>query len=64
MLMYVPATTPVKAGDSLRVTLGSVARPEFAELNYHPMDAAIVRVDRKPLTSLGQLAIGVRFMQA
>ena len=62
MLMYVPAATPLRAGDSVRVTLGSVGRPEFANLGDRPLDATVVRVDRKAMLNIGHVAVGVRFM--
>ena len=64
MKMYVPAATPVRAGDSVRVVLGALDRPEFAGLGETPLGASIVRVDRRALLSDGHLAVGVRFMGA
>ena len=32
MLMYVPAGVPIRPGDPVRLTLGGVGRPEFADL--------------------------------
>ncbi len=61
MLMYVPASTPVQPGDSLRVQLGSMNRPEFAELGAAPVEASIARVNRQSLLDVGYLAVGVRF---
>ena len=64
MMMYAPATSPVRPGDSIRVTVGSVSRPEFASLGERPIDATIVRVDRKALLHLGHIAVGLRFLNA
>ena len=64
MLMFVPTAAPLKAGDSLRLTLGAVSRPEFSELGDGPMDASVVRVDRQALLRAGQLAVAVRFLGA
>jgi len=64
MLMYVPAATPVQPGHPVRVTVGSVSRPEFAGLSERPVDATIVRVNRQALLSAGHLAVGLRFAHA
>jgi len=61
MLMYVPATTPVQPGQPIRLSMGSIDRPEFSGLGDGPIDATIVRVDRMPLLSKGHIAVGVRF---
>ena len=63
MMMYVPATTPVKSGDTLRLTLGNVGRPEFADLDHQPCEASVVRVDRKSILLTGHLGLGLRFAQ-
>jgi len=64
MKMYVPAATPVQPGQPIRLSLGSVGRPEFSRLGRGPLDATIVRVDRKALIDEGDLAVGVRFAEA
>ena len=64
MLMYVPATTPLQPGHSIRLSLASVNRPEFANLGDSPVEATIVRVDRQALLQAGHLAVGLRFAQA
>ncbi|GAF86064.1 unnamed protein product, partial [marine sediment metagenome] len=46
MLMYVPVATPVKVGQPLRLSVGSVNRPEFASLSKGPVPGSVVRVDR------------------
>jgi len=63
MLLHVPATTPLQPGHSIRLSLASVTRPEFANLGDNPVDATVVRVDRQALLQAGHLAIGVRFAQ-
>lgn len=63
MLMYVPVGTPVAAGQPIRMTLGSHDRPEFAGLSERPLDATIVRVDRKKIVEVGHVPVGVRFAE-
>ena len=60
--MLIPARTPVKAGDSLQVRVGAMDRPEFAALSDKPVDASVVRVDRRALLTAGHLAVGVKFI--
>jgi len=62
--MYVPAATPVQPGQPIRLSLAGVPGPEFARLGRGPMDATIVRVDRRAMIDEGDLAVGVRFAQA
>lgn len=62
-LMYVPATTPVRVGQTIRVDVGGIP-PQFADLGQGPVEATIVRVDRGKFASKGQVAIGVRFAGA
>ena len=62
--MYVPVATPVKVGQPLRLSVGSVNRPEFAALSEKPVAGAIVRVDRHCLLEEGYVAVGVRFTEA
>ena len=64
MLMYVPAGAPMQPGHPIRLTLGGVNRPEFANMASRPVDATIVRVNRHNLLTNGYLAIGVKFAQA
>jgi len=64
MLMYVPVATPVKVGQPLRLSVGSVNRPEFAALSKGPVAGAIVRVDRHCLLEEGYVAVGLRFTEA
>ena len=61
MLMYLPASVPVARGHAIRVTIGSHARPELAELSNRPLDATVVRVDRRKVVNLGHLPVGIRF---
>ena len=60
--MFVPARTPVKAGDSLQVRVGAMDRPEFALLSDRPVDASVVRVDRQAFLTRGDVAVGVKFI--
>lgn len=62
MLMYVPISAPVAPGHTIRINLGSQSRPEFSGLGGEPCDATIVRVERKEITDVGYLPVGVRFM--
>ena len=64
MLMYVPPTTPVQPGQSIRISIGAVDRPEFAPLSLRPVEATIVRVDRSSLLTQGNIAVGARFAEA
>ena len=61
MMMFVPPNVPVRVGQFLRLSVGSVNRPEFAGLSEQPVDATVVRVDRGQLVPGGQIGIGVRF---
>ena len=61
--MYVPVGTPVSPGQPIRVTLGSHSRPEFAGLSEQPVDATIVRVDRRKMIDIGHMPVGVRFAE-
>ncbi len=62
MLMYVPATVPVHPGQTVKVSVGTGGKPEFAELSQKRIDARIVRVDRNPLLAVGNIAVGVQFV--
>ena len=57
LLVYVPAATPVKAGDSLRVALSDA--PD--EVGEGPLDATAIRVDRNQLLTAGHIAVGMEF---
>ncbi|MBL7219398.1 MAG: PilZ domain-containing protein [Phycisphaerae bacterium] len=62
MLMYVPAITPVRAGQAVYVDLANIGgRPARG---IGPVQATIVRVDRAEMTSKGYLGIGIRFAAA
>jgi len=61
MLMYVPAKTPVQAGQPIRLNLQGVTRPDVGHMAEEPMDATVVRVDRQKLLSIGHVAVGVKF---
>ena len=62
--MYVPAATPGRPGQAIRLAIDGVSRPEFAPLGRGSVDATIVRVDRQAMIQEGDLAVGVRFAQA
>ena len=62
MLMYVPATTPVRAGQAVYVNLAGVRGKPVT--GAAPVQATIVRIDRAEMTSKGYLGIGVRFAAA
>jgi len=64
MLLAVPATVPVRAGQPVRLHIGAVGRPEFAVFGERPVDGTIVRVERAALPRTGHLAVGVRFSEA
>ena len=61
--MYVPAATPVKVGQSIRLAINDVTQPDLARLTGVDMPATIRRVDRHALIDIGHLAIGVEFDQ-
>ena len=60
--MYVPATTPVRAGQAVYVNLAGVRGKPVAGAS--PVQGTIVRVDREQMTSKGYLGIGIRFAAA
>jgi len=62
MLVYLPAAAPVAPGQTIRVTIGSHGRPELSELSNRPLQATVVRVDRRGMLALGHLPVGVRFV--
>ncbi len=62
--MYVPAATPVRPGDSVRLALGSMSRPEFAALGDKPVDSTVVRVNRDAMIERGYIEVAVRFLGA
>jgi hypothetical protein len=61
MLMYVPAETPVTAGQAIRLTFGKTGKGEMAALTG--TNATIVRVERAKIIALGHLPVGVKFSQ-
>ncbi len=61
LLMYVPASTPVRPGEPIRLKVAGVNRPEFASISKHDLDAKVVRVNRNSLLSEGYLSVGVEF---
>ena len=62
MLMYVPVTTPVRAGQAVYVNLAGIGGKPVTGAS--PVQATIVRVDRAQMTSKGYLGIGIRFAAA
>jgi len=64
LLMYVPAAAPVRPGQTVRMTLGSIDLEELAGLSDTTINGTIVRVNRQALLAEGHLAVGVRFAQA
>ncbi len=61
MLMYVPAATPVKVGQAIRLAVSNVGQPDLTGLAGADRPATIKRVDRHALIRTGHLAIGVAF---
>jgi len=61
MLMYVPATTPVRTGQAVYVNMAGVGPMASSR---EPLQATIVRVDRADMTSKGYLGVGLRFAAA
>lgn len=62
MMMYVPATTPVRAGQAIYVNMAGIGGKPMTGTT--PVQATIVRVDRQQMTSKGYLGVGVRFAAA
>ena len=62
MLMYVPATTPVAPGQSVRLRVADGLVPPVAELGGQVIHATVVRVDRRALLAGGHVALAVRFV--
>ncbi|MBS3733924.1 MAG: PilZ domain-containing protein [Phycisphaerae bacterium] len=62
--LHVPAATPVRPGQPIRLRVDGVYRPEFASLANQELPATIVRVDRIAMVRTGHLAVGVRFDEA
>jgi len=63
MLMYVPAQTPVAAGQAIRLTFSKAGKGEMAALTGKTTNATVVRVERAKIISLGRLPVGVKFSQ-
>ena len=63
LLMYVPAATPVRVGHTLRVQLGGAERPELGRWSDGPVDATVVRVDRRTLLDVGHVAVGLHLAE-
>jgi len=60
--MYVPANTPVKTGQAVRISIGGVESEGPSQFFGRQVDARIVHVNRYTLISTGQLAVGVAFV--
>jgi hypothetical protein len=60
--MYVPVSAPFQAGHEITLELHSQLEDDLAALSKGPLHATVVRVDRRKLISLGQLAVGVKFV--
>lgn len=60
-LMQVPATTPLRVGQTIRLNVSVIPHPQFGDFHQDPIDATIVRVDRGSLIATGQVAVGIRF---
>ena len=61
LLMFVPATTPIQPGHTVRLSLSALPHAEFVKMADQPLDATVVRVDRSDFAQTGHLAVGVRF---
>lgn len=61
MMVYMPAAAPVGAGHEVQMTITGSLRPEFEEMRNKALAAQVVRVNRRPLTTAGHVAVGVRF---
>jgi c-di-GMP-binding flagellar brake protein YcgR len=64
MLMYVPVSAPVKAGQPIRLTLRGIRAKQFSDLDDKTLDARIVHVQRQGLLVTGRVAVGVEFLRA
>ncbi len=64
MLMFVPATTPLHAGQTIRLNLSTMPQMHAERAAGGPQDATVIRVDRNALLSAGHIAVGVQFHEA
>ncbi|MFA6135068.1 MAG: PilZ domain-containing protein [Phycisphaerae bacterium] len=64
VLMYVPMTAPVQAGQMVKLTMGAIKSPRFASMSETPVEGRIVRVERQGLLTAGNLMVGVEFARA
>ncbi len=62
VLMYVPISAPVKSGQKISLTLSSIKAGNYVGLNDRPIEARIVRVQRRGVLLTGKLAIGIEFV--
>lgn len=61
ILMYVPATAPIQVDQPIQLTLPDPDDSPLGRFIRQPVEATVVRVDRKKLLSVGHVAVGVRF---
>lgn len=61
MLVYVPASAPMSQGQYVRVSFPNEGHPELAGLPEPPLEATVVRVDRRRLAQIGYLPVGLQF---
>ena len=65
MMMFVPVTAPLRAGQPIRLlALPGPGDVRFCPPSGRPVDATVVRVDRRKLPARGRVAVGVKFAQA
>lgn len=61
MLMYIPASAPLKVGQSLTLKISKLPVDKLPDLTEGPVQANVVRVDRHALLTLGHVAVGLKF---
>ena len=61
LLLYVPAAVPVRAGHAVTLTLEGIKNPLFTDLSGRVLHAQVVGVDRRALTTMGHLAMRMKF---
>ncbi|HUT58439.1 MAG TPA: PilZ domain-containing protein [Phycisphaerae bacterium] len=65
MMMFVPVAAPLRAGQPIRLlALPGPGDVRFAPPSGRPVEATVVRVDRRALPAAGRVMAGVRFAQA
>jgi hypothetical protein len=63
LMMYVPISTPVKAGQTVRLTMSGIKEGKYVSMNDQPMEAMIVRVARHGLLKIGRITVAVEFIR-